>query len=217
VLCDVNGNFTEFSSEMGDYAAAAMYFGRMTSSFGENRWNLVEGTMLRLHAQCLKKLNRKDEYIRTLLDLLRKSAANKKKERTANGKPRMDLSAVSKNWLDDDRVETTGILSELVEYSEQLPYDRTVAMDHYFEDISVDPHVRHYEDRDGFQLRLQFRHLLEDEIQLDRAKLRLTSASSTQGKEIWLESTEPINVKKGQCRIWLGCNVGCLVSVIYCS
>lgn len=192
---------------MGDYAAASMYFGRMTSSFAESRWNLVEGTMLRLHAECLKKLNRKDEYVRTLLELLHKSAANKKREHTANGKSRTDLSAVSKNWLDDEKLDTTGIMSELIEYSEQLPYDRTVPMQHYFEDISVDPSLRHYDDKDGFQLRLQFRHVLEDEVELDQANVRLVSATSGQGKEIWLESAGPINVTRGICRIWLGCNV----------
>jgi hypothetical protein len=202
---------------MGDYAAAAMYFGRMASSFAESRWNLVEGTMLHLHAQCLKKLNRKDEYVRTLLDLLHKSAANKKRERTANGRPRVDLSALSKNWLDDDKLETTGIMSELIAYSEQLPYDRTVAMNHYFEDICVDSCVRHYDDKDGFQLRLQFRHVLEDEVVLDRANVRLVSAASGQGKEIWLENTEPIKVKRGICRMWLDCNVSSIYSSVLIS
>lgn len=199
----VLGDLAALRYEVGDYAAAAMYFGRMASSFAESRWNLVEGTMLRLHAQCLKKLNRKDEYVRTLLDLLVKSAADKKTIRTPSDR----AVAASGNWLNDDKLDTSSVLSELIEYSEQLPYDRTVSMSHYFDDISVEPYIRHYEDKDGFQLRLQFRHLLEDETTFDHAKVRLISANSAQAKEIWLESSEPIDVKKGLCRIWLGSNV----------
>lgn len=204
-------------SEVGDYAAAAMYFGRMASSFAETRWNLVEGTMLRMYAQCLKKLNRKDEYIRTLLDLLTKSAANKKTIRTARNQGSLDNSSAPNNWLDDDKVETTGVLSELIEYSEQLPYDRSVAMNQYFSDISLEPFVRHYDDKDGFQLRLHFTHVLEDEIQLSKAKVRLISATSAQAKEIWLETSGPIDVKKGVCRIWLGSNVRSDVTMRYLS
>lgn len=180
-----------------------MYFGRMASSFAESRWNLVESTMLRLHAQCLKKLNRKDEYVRTLLDLLMKSAAEKKQFRT---EPKR-VAGVLGHWLDDDALETTGILSELVEYSEQLPYDRTVSMNHFFDDIAVEPYVRHYDDKDGFQLRLQFRHPLEDDLTFDYAKIRLINVTNAQAREIWLESSEPVVAKKGVCQAWLGCNV----------
>lgn len=192
-------------SELGDYAAAAMYFGRMASSFAESRWNLIESTMLKMYAQCLKKLNRKDEYVRKLLDLLAKSAASRKSIRSSS--KRTSSLDISKDWLDDEKVDTSGVFSELVDFSSQLPYDITVPMSHYFDDISVEPYVRHFEDKDGFQLRLQFRHLLEDEIELNRAKVHLISATSAQAKEIWLESLETTHLKKGNCRLWLCSNV----------
>jgi trafficking protein particle complex subunit 10 len=187
-----------------------MYFGRMATSFAESRWNLVESTMLRMYAQCLKKLNRKDEYVRTLLDLLAKSAANRKS--LGLSPKRINSNGFSNAWLDDDKVDTTGVFSELIEFSGQLPKDRTVPIDQYFGDISVEPYVRHYDDRDGFQLRLQIRHLLEDEIDLNRAKVRLVSATAAQVKEIWLENLDPIHLSKGICRIWLGSNVR-----LYCN
>ena len=111
------------------------------------------------------------------------------------------------DWLNDDQVDTTGIFHELIDYSQNLPYDVTVPMSKYFGDISVEPYLRHYEDRDGFQLRLQFRNLLEDEIELRAAKIRLVTTSSTYSREIWLESLEPIEMKKGLSRIWLDCKV----------
>jgi hypothetical protein len=192
---------------MGDYAAAAMYFGRMASFFAENRWNLIEGTMLQMYAQSLKRLNRKDEYIRTLLSLLSKSAANRKRIRRTDGTAHSEGSAFTANWLDDDRLDTTGVLSQLIEYSEQLPYDKTTPMGHYFDHISVEPYIRHYDDKDGFQLRLQFRHVLEDEVDIDKARILLVSAVPGQAKEIWLESSEPLHLKGGVCRMWLSSNV----------
>jgi hypothetical protein len=185
-----------------------MYFGRMASLFAESRWNTVETTMLKMHAQCLKKLNRKDEYVRTLLDLLAKSAASRMSFKTTSRRADAnDISDMPQDWLNDDKVDTVGIFQELVDFSQQLPYDVTVQMPKYFGDISVEPYVRHYDDKDGFQLRLQFRHILEDNIEIKAAKVRLVSADATQGKDIWLESSEPLILKKGMTRRWLGCNV----------
>ena len=165
--------------------------------------------MLRLYARCLKKLNRKDECVRTLLDLLAKSAASLKGSRTGSSAPETGPEGGNKlqNWLHDDQVDTTGIFSELVEYSEHLPYDLTVPMDNYFSDIAVQQFVHHYDDKDGFQLRLQVRHVLEDDITVGKAKVQLTSATSAQSKDIWLESSDPVELKKGVARIWLGSNV----------
>lgn len=182
-----------------------MYFSRMANMYGDTRWNFVEATMLRMHSQCLRKLNRKDEYVRTLLDLLAKSAASRKSLRTKS--PRMALSEPSSVWLNDDQVDTTGLFTELIAFSEQLPKDRMVPMTKYFDDINVEPYVRHFEDKDGFQLRLQFRHILEDEIEVRRARVHLISADSAQGKDMWLESTEPLRLKNGLHRSWLASNV----------
>lgn len=185
-----------------------MYFGRMASYFAESRWNTVETTMLKMHARCLKKLNRKDEYVRTVLDLLAKSAASRMAfKNSVKRASTTDADDIPRDWLNDDKVDTTDVFHELISYSQQLPYDVTVQMPKYFGDISVEPYVRHYDDKDGFQLRLQFRHHLEDEIEIRAAKIRLVSAVSNQAKDIWLEETGAIQLKRGLNRMWIGCNV----------
>ncbi|EMD59427.1 hypothetical protein COCSADRAFT_41278 [Bipolaris sorokiniana ND90Pr] len=201
----VLGDLAALKFELGDFAAAATYFGRMASYFATSRWNTVEATMLKMHAHCLKKLNRKDEYVRTVLDLLSKSSASRMASKSSS--KRIDATGDSHEWLNDDNVDTTDVLHEIVGYSQQLPYDVTVQMAKYFSDISVEPYVRHYEDKDGFQLRLQFRHLLEDEIEIRAAKIRLVSSVSNQAKDVWLEETGTIQLKKGLNRMWIGCNV----------
>ncbi|OCL12691.1 hypothetical protein AOQ84DRAFT_385930 [Glonium stellatum] len=207
------GDLAALKFELGDFAAAAMYFSRMAPLFAENRWNFVETTMLKMYAQCLKKLNRKDEYVRTLLDLLSKSAARSKSIRlhrtSVHSKSSAEASAsvATLGWLDDDRVETLGFFEELITYSEQLPYNITVPMSKYFGDIGVEPYVRHYDNKDGFQLRLQFRHLLEDDIVIQKARVRLLHTSSSQGKDIWLENEDPVHLRKGFIKTWLSSNV----------
>ncbi|CAN9357083.1 unnamed protein product [Alternaria sp. RS040] len=204
----VLGDLAALRFELGDFAAAAMYFGRMASYFAESRWNTVETTMLKMHARCLKKLNRKDEYVRTVLDLLAKSAASRMAfKNSVKRTSTTDADDMPRDWLNDDKVDTTDVFHELISYSQQLPYDVTVQMPKYFGDISVEPYVRHYDDKDGFQLRLQFRHHLEDEIEIRAAKIRLVSAVSNQAKDIWLEETGAIQLKKGLNRMWIGCNM----------
>lgn len=159
--------------------------------------------MLKMYAQCLKKLNRKDEYVRVLLDLLAKSASNQTPSLSVNIRPTSEQIP----WLDDDRLDTTGILKELVTFSEELPYDVSAPMSRYFSNIIVNPYIRHYEDQDGFQMSLSFRHLLEDDIEIDKAKIRLVSMDPGENRDVWLETREKLDVKQGQTTTWLHTNV----------
>ncbi|KAF3000895.1 hypothetical protein E8E13_008046 [Curvularia kusanoi] len=216
----ITGDLAALRYELGDFRAAAIYFGSMAgitnkgspdaslSLFAQSRWNTVVATMLKMYARCLKKLNRKDEYVRTLLDLLARSSASRISFSSASKRSSDDIvSSMPSDWLNDDKIDTNGVLNELVNYSQQLPYDVSVQMADYFTDIAVEPYLRHYEDKDGFQLRLQFRHVLEDEVEIRAAKIRLISTTSTTAKDIWLETPQAMTIKKGLTRVWLACNV----------
>src|ERR1700744_410912 len=98
---------------MEDFGAAAMYFSRMAPVFAQDRWTRVEMMMLKMYAKCLKKLQRKDDYVAKLLDILARSAAKQhastvrwphKQERPASSIVGIDT------WLDDDEIETSGYL-----------------------------------------------------------------------------------------------------------
>lgn len=159
--------------------------------------------MLKMYAQCLKKLNRKDEYVRVLLDLLAKSASNRKPSLSLT----MRRASLHTPWIDDDRLDTTGILQELVTFSEELPYDVPAPMSRYFSDVVADPHIQHYPDQDGFQMKLSFRHLLEDDIDIDKAKIRLVSMGAGENRDIWLETKEKLEMKQGHTTTWLHSDV----------
>ncbi|EOD42867.1 putative tmem1 family protein [Neofusicoccum parvum UCRNP2] len=199
----IMGDLAALKFESGDFSAAATYFSRMAPLYAQNRWNLVEVTMLKMYAQCLKKLNRKDEYVRVLLDLLAKSASNRKPSLSL----KMRRASIHTPWLNDDHLDTTGILQELVKFSDELPYDVPAPMSRYFSDVLVDPYIQHYEDKDGFQMRLSFRHLLEDDIEIDKAKIRLVSIEPGENRDVWLETSEKLEVKQGQTTAWLHSHV----------
>lgn len=190
-----------------------MFFSKMAGTFAESGWNFAQTAMLKMYARCLKKLHRKDEYTRTVLDILAKSAAQRKasllprRSKPVENGENMKVQQAMTGWLDDDRVDAAGYLTELVSFSNQMPYDVSVPMAKYFADIAVEPYLRHYNDKDGFQIRLQFRHLLQDDLEVQKVRVRLVSASSNQAREIWLESLAPQTISRGLIKLWLDCNV----------
>jgi len=207
------GDLATVKFETGDFAGAATYFGRVSSMYADQKWSNIETTMLRMHAECLKKLNRKDEYVRVLLQLLAKSASREKARLTP--KVRLPSSAGRSEelpvddyrWLDDDFIDTQALLAELVGFSDGLPYDVQTPMTDYFAGVVVEPHIRHFTEKDGFQMRLRFRHLLEDDLPIDRASIRLVSTTSGHNREVWVESEEPLVVKRGSLKLWLSSKV----------
>ena len=86
-----------------------------------------------MHAKCLKVLNRKDDYIRLLLGLLAKSV-----QQNALRRRSLNLSLVSEE-IEQYTIDGRSILPELLCFSAQLPYDITVDLSTYFQDVAVDP------------------------------------------------------------------------------
>ncbi|GAB7352948.1 hypothetical protein MBLNU459_g3523t3 [Dothideomycetes sp. NU459] len=185
--------------QMRDYAQAATYFQRSSVSYMQTSWAYVHGEMLRNYAKCLKELHRKDEYMRVMLSLLGKAT---QRARSLPG-ARMPGSAA---WVDEETIDVGGFLDELVVFSDELPYNFIASMMDFFTDIRVDPEVLHYTDKDGFSLRLQFRNLFEDMVDLDRIKLRLVLAGDP-SREIWLESAGIVNLRSGVVKLNVSSNI----------
>ncbi|KAK5015312.1 hypothetical protein LTR60_002935, partial [Cryomyces antarcticus] len=209
----VFGDLAALKFEIGDYAAAASYFNRVLPSYAGDRWNLIEVEMLKMHAQCLRRLQLKEDYVRVVLKLLAKFAAREMDGRWPNsGLPtgqeeEQIVTNENSPWADDDSVHFAGYLGDLIAFSEELPQNVVVPLSDYFGDINVEPYIRHYDGKDGFQLRLQFKHLLVDEITVQRAKVRLVSGLSGQSREVWLENAGPFRLIRGLMKFWLDSNV----------
>jgi hypothetical protein len=184
---------------------AATYFHRMASFFAETGWHLIESSVLATYAKCLKHLNRKEEYVRTLLRLLSK-AANVKRQRAAWIKATPGHSDET-SFIGDDEIDTDGYVFDLLKYSKRLAFEERVDLSLYFADIAVDQYPQFYEDKDGFKLMLRLRHLFSDEIELQTVKLGLIGNSDIYNREIWLESNGPITLKQGLVKVLLESNV----------
>ncbi|KAI5266202.1 hypothetical protein E4T47_08310 [Aureobasidium subglaciale] len=179
--------------QLGDVAQAATYFQRSSATFLKTSWSYVHGEMLRIYAKCLKDLHRRDEYMRVMLSLLGKVVAH----RTTKSLPRIRGTSV---WLDEETVDVTGILEELVRFSGELPYNFNATMSEFFANINVSPEIMHYSGKDGFSLNVHFTHLLDEDLTLDRVKLRLVLVSDG-SQEILLQSDGPLTLKRGLTKL----------------
>ena len=170
----------------------------------QGTWTYLHSEMLRAYAKCLKELHRRDEYMRVMLSLLSKVVVRQRAHSLP--KIRATQSASSLAWLDDEAVDVAGVLSEVALYSQDMPYNFTTPISDFFGDIRVSQEVVHYDEKDGFSLDVQFRHLLEDSVKLDRVRLRLSSAKEF-GLEIWLQSEAHVDLEQGLVKLRLHSNV----------
>ncbi|KAH0538372.1 hypothetical protein FGG08_005021 [Glutinoglossum americanum] len=194
---------------LGDYATAATHFHHMAPFYAEGGWSLIETSMLIMYARCLKELGRSEEYVNVILKLLAKAVAREKRlvSRRGGKDTGRDLGLESENYFDGDAVAMCGYVRDLTSLSNKLSLETTVPMSKYFSDIHVEPYPRHLPDRDGFQLQLQIRHFLEDDLEIQGAKVRVVGAIGGQGREIWLESNDRFVLKRGLSRMWVGSNL----------
>jgi hypothetical protein len=155
--------------------------------------------MLRIYAKCLKDLHRRDEYMRVMLSLLGKVVAR----RTTRELPRVRSASA---WLDEETVDVSGVLGELVSFSEELPYNFSAPMSDFFADIDVSPEVVFHPDKDGFGLNVCLKHLLDDDLTVDRVRLRLVLISDA-SQEILLQSDGPLELKRGLAKLQVHSNV----------
>ncbi|KAI9859250.1 MAG: hypothetical protein M1813_007024 [Trichoglossum hirsutum] len=198
---------------LGDYATAATHFHRMAPFYAEGGWSLVETSMLIMYARCLKEMRRNEEYVNVILKLLAKAIAREKRLLSRRRGKDMEMSGQNlgsepNDCFDGDVMTTRGYAQDLASLSKELSHEITVQMGRYFDDIYVEPYPRHPSDRDGFQLQLRIRHLLEDDLEVQGAKVRISSATGGQGREIWLESSSRFVLRKrGLSRVWVGSKV----------
>ena len=191
-------------SDLGDYATAATYFNRLVPFYAETGWDLVETLMLERYAASLRHLDRKEEFVRILIELLAKAVAAEKQivARRAGGVSQ-DASKLSY----DASMSTDAHVRDLLNYSKQLGQQVVIPMERIFADIQVPPYPRQCEEKDGFQLQLGLRYLIQTELEVQSVKLRIIGTAGIQGREVWLEGKRGLSLKRGVVTSWLETNV----------
>jgi len=166
--------------------------------YSQLQWTLIETEMLLVHAKCLKVLNRRDDYVRMLLGLLALVVSAKTTTRINEVAHHLDIESY--------QVQGKSLLSELNTVAAQLPYDITVDLSTYFQNIRLDPYIRHHPKDEGFQLRLKLKSVFEDDMIIKHAKVVLTPLSNNSASEIHLQSEGEIKISKGSATIVLSTN-----------
>ncbi|KAK5118590.1 hypothetical protein LTR85_008055 [Meristemomyces frigidus] len=183
------GDLALLKRQQGDFEAAESFIKHLLPSYATEGWGTVEMEILIVYAECLKELHRSEDYVKIVLDLLAKVWQRKLTRKVLTiGLPQHDF--------EDDGIDASGMLSNVVQYSSRLEREMTRPMGDYFTGLEVETEVRHLEDRDGFTLHLRFRHLIEAEIELDGVSVRLVSADEP-SQEIWLVSGGTVRLTHG--------------------
>lgn len=178
---------------------------------------MLEVSVLTFYARCLKKLGRKDDYVRVILKILGKKAEEAIGSSQA-GDPLVDSGQESSDNVvsgDPSRSSvtgTTGFAADLLSYSAELQREISVPMNRYMRNIKVNPSIKHHDDKDGFQLQLSFQCMLRDKIRIQGAKVKISSTGDGPLREIWLENDGALTLRPGLFRLWLHSNVSCLVN-----
>lgn len=184
-----------------DYSAAASYFLRTTPFYGESGWSLLELSMLVMYSKCLRDLKRNDEYVRVVLKLLSKAANSEKDRIQAKGSFKLSDEQVV------EYVETEafkGFLPDFLAAAETFDKEVKHPLQNFFMNIEVEGTPVYDDGKDSFSLTLRVRSVLADPLPIDKAMVRLITASGS--REMWLENTDSLELKPGRNKLQLRCN-----------
>ncbi|KAG0651087.1 Transport particle subunit TMEM1 [Hyphodiscus hymeniophilus] len=193
----VQSNMTDLAVlkyHLKDHAAAASYFYRMTPFYGESGWSEIELSMLVLYAECLKRLQRKEDYVRVVLKLLAKTAAVEKQRLR-------DKSAFkfrrTESFLDDVIIPGEQYLEELLQITKTLQHEIQVPLQSFFGHVEIDGTPRYHPEKDSYSLQFRLRYLLQEEMTIEKARIKIGPVGDESSKDLWLETDGPVLLKTG--------------------
>lgn len=155
-----------------------------------------------MYAQCLKKLDRWDEFVKVALKLVAKTIhahpQRQKVDLKTSGPTSPKTSIHGPALIDGPKY-----LEDLLFASRKLEEPVSTPMMNYFTDVYVNPYLMHVENRDGFQLSLGLNHLMHGELDVQQVQVRIVSIGIGQPREVWLSSDAPVRLKRGPITVML--------------
>ncbi|KAM7192171.1 Trafficking protein particle complex subunit 10, TRAPPC10 domain containing protein [Naviculisporaceae sp. PSN 640] len=188
-----------------EYKDAADYFQKTIPFFRKRGWTLLEISMLIMFAKCLKELRRYEEYVNTAIRQLLYKAAAAERDRLEQKSHFRIASKDGTKFPETSAI--SGFLADMLEISESLDKEVRIPLGHYFCDVELDGAPVYDEGQDSFSIFLNMRSLLVDEFQAQRISMRIVN-TSVGGREIWLQTKEPVTFKPGRNRVELRSNIG---------
>lgn len=157
--------------------------------YESQRWTSVESKILTMYAVCLRETQQYEELVR-ITSVMLKQSANERRTLYKRGDPRNGHVPTRDDPLGGSLKD--GLFSQLLGSATHLTTGQTMLLETYFQIQEVGQQIEHFDDRDGFRVRLTIRQLLADHIKVDSIKFRLVEASKSHASEIWLQSQEGI-------------------------
>jgi len=181
----------------------------MTKFYADQGWGLIETTLLGMYAKCLKEMNRSEDYIKVLLKLLAKSSAAERVRLRRRGVTALDDGDGKTASVDisldaqhlEEEVGVDGCVKRIVALSLEIEEEITTPMSHFWDNIAVDPYPRHLDDRDGFEVLVKMRYLLEEKMEVQELRVRMVNTIG-QVKEVWMDALEPVTMKRGVVKVF---------------
>lgn len=189
---------------LADYAAAASYFYQMTDFYGENGWTRIELSMLVLWAKSLKRLDRKEEYVRVVLKLLSKAAMVENERISRASSVRLGRA---RTFSVEKFTPSETYLEELLHISKSLQHEVQIPLQSFFGRVEVEGAPRYHSGQDSFALQFRLRYLLSEDIQIDKVRVKITPIDGDNNREIWLESENSLLGQKGNISVSVRSNV----------
>ena len=167
--------------------------------YAHNHWIDLEVTVLDMHALCLKKLNRMEEFIQTTLKMLSRLVQSRRSNRK--------VAQYDTGQLGGQKTVIPASLNALALASSTLSQPIVVPLGNFFQNIKVGPFIQHNLDEDGFRLPLGFQYCLADSLVVQEVRTRLLSTRDKETQEIWVSAEGPLTIKSGRCEVWMTSNV----------
>ncbi|KAL8652271.1 MAG: hypothetical protein Q9226_004340, partial [Calogaya cf. arnoldii] len=175
-----------------DYASAASYFRQLSLFYYNNDWTRLEIPMLDLYANCLKHLDRRQDFCRIGLQIIAK---------TTSRQPLLHKPAETP--LHHTPLNVDHYLQEVVNISTSLEQPLSTPLHLHFEDVRLDPYIRHVDGQDGFRMSLQLRNIMSAAVEAQDIRVKLVSLEEEQRFDIWMTSQSPQLLQTGMSDVVL--------------
>lgn len=166
------------------YGAAVAYFEQLADFYGKSQWSRLEVTMLDMHADSLRNLDRIEEFIRIAM-----------------------RATILRSCQPGFDIPLRYCLADLFTLSGSLKQPMQIPLAEHFDDIELIPHIQHHATHDGFQTSLIFHSKLPDSFVADEIDVKLISMDPTQSGGLWLKAPNPQELAPGRCQTVVACKV----------
>ena len=185
----------------------------MAPFYSSDDWNSLEICTLDMYARCLENLDQTDDYVRIMVKLLAELVRRDRLDVYL----RSETALFSHEKSMNEETNTASCLKSLILASKRLKEPITAPMENYFMNIHIDPYLRHFENKDGFQLTLNMRCLMSCDFKADRIKVKIVAVDDRHSSDIWLLSESSQLMKAGHVQTVLTAFVSLHHRTLYAS